>query len=222
MRLVDIQTHRISLTSTMVHRRVSITSATTSLHKLIHSTETEQVKLSMIKSLFTEIVQETELSSEPTFELEMSEKYLLAVHLMNQLEETKSFKSLVDLVTLKQNKIMRNMVVMALTNCRSPVLLESLISLESKLTSTEIATIITGQGVTGYISEPTIHDLKKIFVTIKDDYVREQTLLALGSQIFELCRLQQVYGKEMFTINKECSQGFKIEFINVRKALLKN
>ena len=221
MTYVDTVDTPISKTiPTPVVRRTSITPATWTWSWTRGTLDAiwgqeEQTILDIIKTLFTEIVQETELSDEPTFKPDVTEKFNLAVKLMNHLNETTSFKQIVDMATNNQNKRMRNMIVMALTNCRSWALVESLTSIEPKLKTWELAEIISGLSINGIPTSDLLHELKKVYVTINDDMIKEQTLLAIGAQLHELCRPHRVYGLEKIVWNWECTDGIKTEFTNV-------
>ena len=199
-----------------VVRRTSITPEMLSDKIHMYMTEPEAIKLDLIKTLFTEIVQETVLSSEPTFEGRLTEKFNLAVQLMNTLTETSSIKQIVDLATQEQNKPMRNLVITALSNTQTTVVAKALTTLGTKLTKTEITEIIYGLAINGVPTTDLIHELKKVYVAFPEEHVREQTLLAIGSQLYELCRPMRVYGKDLvIPKDTKCTKDFKNEFINV-------
>lgn len=216
MRFVKIEDKKIETTGlTLVRHRDTIT-APLAMDKTMHSDLPEDTKLELIESLFNEIIETIENENEATFEIEMTEKFALAVDMMNRLVETESFTKIAEMATKKENKLMRRMIVTALSNCHSSAMVKSLVTFETILTTGEMNTIITTLGVNGLATTDLIHDLKSLYVHAKQYSVKDQTLLAIGSQIFQLCRPFKSYGLIPVKRNlRTCSEGFQAEFMNM-------
>ena len=112
---------------------------------------------------------------------------------------------------------MRPLMINAIAACGSPVMIASLSTLDASLETEELNTILTGITTGSLATEESVRALKKLYSDKKEKQsTDEQVLLAIGTQMYSLCKrdYEDKYPKDDDVC--PCKQ-LTPEFINVSK-----
>ena len=85
---------------------------------------------------------------------------------------------------------MRPLMINAIGACGSPVMIASLKTLDASLETEELDTILTGITTGALATEESVRSLKKLYTDKKagEESTVEQLLLAIGTQMYALCK----------------------------------